>query len=231
MPASAQLTLCAVVTRGAGEDAASLKDPATREAEDALAHARIEISGLHDADVHLRNGPPIPLLLDELTAQRATLVAVGSHGQTRAAGIRHGSVATAMLHEAPRSVLIAHGGAPAETGGGQEIVVIAFDGSPAARGALAAARELSGRLSLKPRVVVATGGPMIAPELPWLAEDLGPEVPVVEDPRGVTEALVDASASARLLIIGSRHLRGLPALWSASERTGHAARCPVLIVR
>ena len=37
----------------------------------------------------------------------ATLVAVGSHSHRRAAGILLGSVATAMLHEAPASVLIA----------------------------------------------------------------------------------------------------------------------------
>ena len=57
---------------------------------------------------HLREGPPIRRLLDELRTEQATLVAVGSHGHSRAAGIVLGSVATAMLHEAPCSVLIAH---------------------------------------------------------------------------------------------------------------------------
>jgi nucleotide-binding universal stress UspA family protein len=229
MPAAAPLTLCAVATPRTNEERA-VHDWARHQAEDAVGHAQAEISPVHRADVRVREGAAIRLLLDELSTEHATLVAVGSHGHTRAAGMRQGSVATAMLHHAPCSVLIAHPPVPGSAKEGEEIIV-AYDGSPAAQQALATARELGQRLSLRPRLIVATGGAMIAPHLPWLAEDVPADVAVTEDPRGVVEALVDASASARLLILGSRHLQGLPALWSVSERAGHAARCPVLVVR
>jgi nucleotide-binding universal stress UspA family protein len=81
--------------------------------------------------------------------KRATIVTVGSRANSRA-GL--GSVATAMLHDAPCSVLIAH-----TEFAGDEDVVVGFDGSGAARRPLAVGRELAERLSLKLRVLVATG--------------------------------------------------------------------------
>ena len=231
MPASGQLTLCAVINPVSIQPSASSEQQLTRQAEEALEQTQQNIAAFHDADLILREGPPIKRLLDELTAERATLVAVGSHGQSRAAGIALGSVATAMLHEAPCSVLVAHGTALEDVRSGREIIV-GFDGSGASRRALAVGREVSERLPAKLRVIVATGGAMIAPELPWLAEDLEPNVAVTEDPRPPVEALADASASAGLMIVGSRHLPGvLSALLSVSERAAHRAHCPVLVVR
>ncbi len=135
-----------------------------------------------------------------------------------------------MLHKAPCSVLIAPQTDVRDTSIDRELVV-GFDGPEGARHALAVARELAERLSVKLRVVVATGGAMIAPELPWLAEDLGPDVAVTEDPRAIVDALADASATAGLLILGSRHFRGPAALSSVSERVAHHARGPLLVVR
>jgi nucleotide-binding universal stress UspA family protein len=80
-------------------------------------------------------------------------------------------------------------------------------------------------------VIVATGSPMIEPELPWLADDLKPDIAVTKNNRPPVDALRDASLSAGLLIIGSRHLPGASALSSVSERVAHAAHCPVLVVR
>lgn len=224
MPAAAQLTLCAVAEASDAEHGR-----VRQETQESLDLARAEVSPTRTVELHLREGSPVETLLGELVTEAATLIVVGSHGQTRPAGIRHGSVATAMLHKAPCAVLVVRGHGLDEAPDGRAIVV-AFDGSPAARRAFAIAHELSERLELKSRLVVATGGPMIAPELPWLAEQVGPETQVVEDPRGVTDALVDASASAPLLVIGGRHLHGISALWSVSERAGHAATCPVLVV-
>jgi nucleotide-binding universal stress UspA family protein len=226
MPATARLTLCAVVDPTPKEP----DKPSTDEAEDALERTRKEIGDLHDAEVRLREGPPVRLLLDELAAESATLVAVGSRGRSRARGIVLGSVATAMLHKAPCSILIASQIEVTDTSTHRELVV-GFDGSDGARRALAVARELAERLSVKLRGVVATGGAMIAPELPWLAEDLEPDVAVTEDPRAIVDALADASASAGLLILGSRHLRGPAALSSVSERVAHHASGSVLVVR
>ena len=220
MPAAACLTLCTVVDP---DEAGPLDNEArTREAKDALDRAQGEIQPVHDAELHLREGPPISRLLDELATERATLVAIGSHAHGRA-GL--GSVATAMLHEAPCSVLIAH----AEDAGDGEVVV-GFDGSGGARRALAVGRELSARLSLTLRVLVATGDAR-APGPGWSREELGPELAVSEDPRTAVEALTDASPAARLLILGSRHLPAALVLSSVSEQAAQRARCPVLVVR
>jgi nucleotide-binding universal stress UspA family protein len=43
--------------------------------------------------------------------------------------------------------------------------------------------------------------------------------------------LVAASKHAGLVVVGSRGLRGLRALGSVSERVGHHAESPVLVVR
>ncbi len=232
MPASAQLTLCAVVNPASIDPSISSEQRLTREADEALGQTQQEIAACHDADVILREGPPIRMLLDELIAERATLVTVGSHDHRRGAGIALGSVATAMLHEAPCSVLVAHGTARRDARSGREIIV-GFDGSASARRALAIGWELSKRLAVKLCVIVATGGVPTGPiELPWLADDLERDVAVTEDPRSPVDALADASVSADLLIMGSRHLPGvLAALLSVSERAARQAHCPVLVVR
>jgi nucleotide-binding universal stress UspA family protein len=213
MPPAASLTLCRVVDP---HEAGPLDDLArTRDAKDALDRAQAQIQPERDAELHLREGPPISRLLDELATERATLVAVGSpaHGQ---AGL--GSVATAMLHDAPCSVLIAH----AEDAGDGEVVV-GFDGSGGARRALAVGRELSARLSLTLRVIVATGDAR-APGPGWSREELGTGLAVIEDPRTAVEVLTDASPTARLLILGSRHLPAALALSSVSEQAAQRAR-------
>ena len=78
MPAAASLTLCTVV--GPDGEGALTSEARTREAKDALDRAQVEIQPVHDTELHLREGPPISRLLAELQAERATLVAVGSHG-------------------------------------------------------------------------------------------------------------------------------------------------------
>lgn len=231
IPPEASLTLCAVIgpPRGAAGDGS--EQQLTREAQEALERAQLEIADRHEAELLLREGPPTQMLLDALASEHATLVAVGSHGRGRGAGIAFGSVATAMLHQAPCSVLVSHATREQEPQRGG-VVVIGYDGSGGARRALAAGRELSARLALRLRAVVALGGALVAPELPWLPEDLGDEMTVIEDPRAPVEALVDASGSAELVIVGSRHLPGvLAALSSVSERAAHRVACPVLVVR
>ena len=225
MPATAQLTLCTVASPEAVEGGVPLDKTLMREVKDGLDEVQGEVQAFHDAELHLREGPPIRRLLDELSAERATLVALGSQGHSRAAGIALGSVATAMLHEAPCSVLIAHA-----EGSADGEVVVGFDGSGGARRALEVGRELAGRLSLGLRVIVAAGDAH-PPGPGWSREELGADLAVTEDPRPAVDALTDASASAGLLILASRHLPGVMALSSVSERVAHRASCPVLVAR
>ena len=225
MPPAATLTLCAVVGHKALEQAALVDQALTHEAQARLDEAQAQIQPVHDAELHLREGPAIHRLLDELHAERATLVTVGRPEHTPAAGIGLGSVTTAMLQEAPCSVLIAD---LSERADGE--LVVGFDGSGGARRALAVGRELSERLPLTLRVIVATGDAH-PPGPGWSRQELGSEIAVAEDPRSAVEALIDASRSARLLILGSRHLRGAMARASVSENAALRAHCPVLVVR
>lgn len=225
MAADGKLILCTVFSPEVIEGAVFLDRALVRDAQAALERIQAELQPWHDSELHLREGPPIQRLLEELRTERATLVAVGGHGHSRAAGIVLGSVATAMLHEAPCSVLIAHADVAADGD-----VVVGFDGSGGARRALAAGREVAERVGLGLRVIVASGDAH-PPGPGWSREELGAELGVSEDPRPAVEALGDASRSARLLVVGSRHLRGVPALSSVSERAAHRASCPVLVIR
>ena len=220
MPTAARLTLCTVVSPDEAD--ITTNQARTREANAALARAQADIQPFHDAELQLREGPPIGRLLDELLTERATIVTVGSRTNGRA-GL--GSVASAMLHNAPCSVLIAHTNDP-----GDGDLVVGFDGSGGARRALAVGRELSERLSRKLRVLVATGDAH-PPGPGWSGADLGPDIDLIEEPRTAVEALKNASSAAALLILGSRHLPAALALSSISEQAVQRATCPVLVVR
>jgi nucleotide-binding universal stress UspA family protein len=220
MPTAARLTLCTVV--GPDEAGVVTDQARTREAEDALARAQAHVQVFHDVELHLREGPPVGRLVEELRTERATLVTIGSHANRRG-GL--GSVATAMLHDAPCSVLIAH---TDDADDGE--VVVGFDGSGGARRALGVGRELSERLSLRLRVLVATGDAH-PPGPGWSRAELGPDIDLIEDPRTAVEALTDASSAAGLLILGSRHLPAALAVSSVSEQAARRAGCPVLVVR
>lgn len=225
MTPDGKLILCTVLSPDAIEGGMLLDSALTRDAQAGFDLVQNELEPWHDSELHLREGPPIRRLLEEVRAERATLVAVGSHGHGRAIGIALGSVASAMLHEAPCPVLITPSEVPADGD-----VVVGFDGSGAARRALLTGRELADRLGLRLRVIVAGGDPH-PPGPGWSREELGAETAVTEDSRPAVEALVDGSRSARLLVVGSRHLRGVPALASVSERVAHRASCPVLVMR
>ena len=168
-------------------------------------------------------GDPRQCLLAEIARQDATLVVVGSHGQSRAEGIALGSVATHLLHEAPCSVLIAR---PTEE---QEhwprSIVVGTDGSPAAMAATAVADALAKRFGAHVRTLVATGGK------PLDHEELRSIENLEYDERKPAAYLVAASKDADLLVLGSRGLHGLRALGSVSECVAHKASCPVLVVR
>ena len=220
MPTSGRLALCTVVSPDGAETVTN--QVRTREAADALSRAQADVQPFHDAELQLREGSPIGRLADELLAERATLVTVG--GQATG-GAALGRVASAMLHDAPCSVLVAH---TADAADGE--VVVGFDGSGGARRALAVGHELCERLSLKLRVLVATGDAHLL-GLEWSRAELGSDIDVTEDPRTAVEALTDTSRAAGLLLLGSRHLPVALALSSVSEQAARRATCPVLVVR
>lgn len=206
-----------------GLEAARVADELHAEAEETAARARSELAGLPGARVELVHGRAEPTLLHHAERMGATLVVVGSHSRSRAAGIVLGSVATALLHEAPTSVLIAR--APEGPEGFPRRIAAGTDGSPQAEAAVAVARSLAGRFDAGLHVVVAEGGK------PPHAEALGGVAGLERDPRAPVDAILAAAAEADLVVVGSRGLHGPRALGSVSERVAHRAPCSVLVVR
>jgi nucleotide-binding universal stress UspA family protein len=190
------------------------------EAEAALSEAQAIAPS---ASSKLLDGDPAGIMLRQAEAERATLISVGSHGRRRAAGLLLGTVASRMLREATRSVLVAR--AARESATWPRTVVAGLDGSLESAAAFTVASSVAARFSGSVRAVASTkdhfdreAARAIAPEL---EEHQAPAV----------ETLVAASESTDLIVVGSRGLHGLKALGSVSERVAHQARSSVLVVR
>jgi nucleotide-binding universal stress UspA family protein len=192
------------------------------DAERALHTAK---TALPSADVLIVRGFGAHALIDEIGRGQSTVVAVGSHGQGRAAGIIVGSTATSLVHNAPCSVLVTRkiwNDVPHR-------IAVGVDGSPESAAAYATARDLADRFEGELTVVVAEGGSGKAVDLAGVSMIVGDDYHVMpEDPVSVLAA---ASADVDLLVIGSRGLHGVKALGSVSERVAHRAECSTLIVR
>ncbi len=167
------------------------------------------------------NGDAVAVRLHE--AEQATLIAVGSHGRGRTAGMLLGTVAARMLRDAPCSVLVAKEARDAETW--PRSVVAGVDGSAVSASAFAVARLVADRFGVTLRAIAATNDQLDHEA----ANEIAPEIEGV--PGRAVEILMGASESADLVVVGSRGLRGLKALGSVSERVAHQARSSVLVVR
>ncbi len=186
-------------------------------AEDALRHALDDVEAATPTG-KIAKGVVWNALIDEAERHENTLIAVGSHGRGRMAGIVMGSVATEVIHKAPCSVLVARKRSDAFP----HKIVVGIDGSPQSLAAYAVAKDLAERFETDLVPVRAHGGKQFDQFVGHFREEL-PDEPVT--------ALIAASADADLLVVGSRGLHGVKALGSVSERVAHQARCSVLIVR
>jgi nucleotide-binding universal stress UspA family protein len=162
------------------------------------------------------------LLLSDPRGQ--LVLAVGSHGIGRVAGILTGSVATAVVHRAHCSVLIARAGGSA--GPFPSRIVVGVDGSALSLEAVWIAQRLAERVGAKLELIAAAGAAAGSadPQVHGLGE-------VRRDERDPVVALLAACDDAALLVVGSRGLGGVRALGSVSERVAHRAPVSVLVVR
>lgn len=168
-----------------------------------------------------RSGPLGSALVEALSEKDATLVALaGSHRHAAPHfldSLLHGDVVARLVHDAPCSVLIAR---PGEDGQRRfDTIAAGFDGSPGGAAALETAQALASRLGASLTVVAADG---VTPPPNVTA-------PVVEDPRGAVDALVEAGAD--LLVLGSRRRHGVHAHGGVGDRVAERAGSSVLIVR
>ena len=204
----------------AGYAASRVLDELQIGARDALARAMEQTDA---ADGLLVEGDPTRRLLDEATRVQATLIALGTHGHTRGAGIVLGGTATTLLHEAPCSVLIAR--PPRGWKRFPSSLAVGIDGSTHSRKALSAAIDLANRLEVPLRLIAATGGKPVTINGLRDADD------VEWDERKPLDALLAASQECDVVVVGSRGLHGIAALGSVSERLAHRAHSSVLVVR
>ena len=171
-------------------------------------------------------GPPAPLSVVETKVRNATVVAIGSHGHRRLSGIVIGSVATALLHSAPCSVLLTR---PSSREDFPRSIVVGLDGSAQARLAAGHAAAIAARTGAELKGLVAMGGaPVDYGEVRSIVIDNGGFL-LTDDERDPVDAFSDVAAD--LLVLGSRGLRGVHALGSVSERAAHRAGCSVLVIR
>ena len=192
-------------------------------AEKAVVAACDYVAPYSAATARVVRGSAFGELLEEIRRDQDTLVAVGSSGIGRLRGIVEGAVATEIIHKADCSVLVARPG----TARFPQRIVVGVDGSVESAAAYAASNYLADRFAAELHAIVAWGGDRVNEHLTTaitggVHEDSG-DAPA--------EALIAASRSADLVVVGSRGLRGLQALGSVSERVAHGAACSVLVVR
>ncbi|HSU01244.1 MAG TPA: universal stress protein [Nocardioides sp.] len=229
-----------VVTEGYVLDSSALLE----EAAKSLAEA-----GVTDATTEQRTGPVVSELVR--AAESASVLVIGSQGHGAAGEALMGSVSQHLARHATCPVVVVR---EARDAAAQRIVV-GIDGSPTSAAAL---RYACRRADVTGETVVALHAWHVrAPSTDvWAAEpravDVGErERLLAESVAGVREdhpdvrleqevvlvapgqALVDASASASLVVVGSRGLgyfSGL-LLGSVSQAVLHRAACPVAVVR
>jgi nucleotide-binding universal stress UspA family protein len=216
LSAAANLAKAAHAGMAATHAAELLQDEAQASLDEALKVAPSSSTKLVD-------GEAAAALLQQAEAERATLIAVGTHGHGRTAGLLLGSVATRMLRDATCSVLIARAARDVESW--PRTVVVGVDGSAESGVAATVAQSVAERFGGSFRVLASTKDQLDREA----AGAITTRLEEVDDP--ALDALVAVSESADLVIVGSRGLHGLKALGSVSERVAHQARASVLVVR
>jgi nucleotide-binding universal stress UspA family protein len=208
------------------------------------------VGDLYDVHAVTACGLPATAILD--TAKDADLIVVGARGTGGFRGLLLGSVSRQVLHGAHCPVAVVRDGA--ERAG--EPVVVGVDGSPPSQRALAWAVDHARRQRLPLVAVYAWYLPPAgyglyapSPDPDEFAADakrflehqvarndtIGLVAPVECRTVGErpTAALLEASARASLVVVGSRghgQIANL-ALGSVSDQLSHHATCPVVVVR
>ncbi|WP_242454681.1 universal stress protein [Bailinhaonella thermotolerans] len=235
-----------------GEVGVYMRDCGRSVLKDAAAH--LERQGLDGPGVttELVGGDPRPTLLDQ--AEGADVLVVGSHGAGGFGSLLLGSTALSLAGHAACPVVVVRETQPRV----HNEIVVGVDGSPHSLNALRLAYEEASIRGARLRAVhawtrfVAGAPPDIMPlmytepdaegeEQRILSESRAgfaeeyPEVELVEHvvQAHPVDALVEASAAADLVIMGSRGRGGFERMLLGSVTHGvlHHARCPVVVVR
>ena len=234
--ADGQLTLLAVTgATGSGRQQAASFAPA--RARRALDHARRLASQAGvTATLELDEGGPVMHeVLERATAHQ--ILALGAPSMTRLAHLLFGGTATIAAHTLPSSLLVARR-PPANIAFGQRIIVASdalehSDKLVDYAVSLARARGTSLTLLHAAGAESAHHPTRLGEQVRRVTEALGVEARIRIEPGRAHEMLAGTATQERasLVIVSSRHLGGLRALGSVSERAVHDAPCSVLVVR
>jgi nucleotide-binding universal stress UspA family protein len=218
-----------------------------------VAHAEKMLSelGLGNSAVERRTGHVTGTLLE--LAESSSMVVVGSQGHRRSTEAVVGSVSQHLARHAPCPVVVVR--APQRPHAGR--IVVGIDGSPMSDAALEYACRRAERtgeivaavhgwrvhtpstdlLSAQPRSITdaVEEKQLLLGESVAGLRDAHPDVVLVCEaiPVAPGDVLVDASANASLVVVGSRgrgYFSGL-LLGSVSQDLLHRAKCPVAVVR
>ena len=232
--------------------AQDLIDLEEKDLADAVASAQAEAPSVEVTGT-LQMGSASSAILR--SAEDASLIVLGSRGLGGFRGLLLGSVGQQVAAHAKAPVVVVRGDSDRDV---SQRVVVAIDGSPASQDAVGFAFEFASRHGLALHALHAWEFPVFdAPgvtvpptmaleeieddEIRVTAEALAGWAEKFPDVRLTSEAVqgsaeqlvVDASANADLLVVGSRGRGGFTGLLlgSVSQAALHHAHCPVVVVR
>ena len=225
------------------DDGRQVVEQAVKIAKDALSPDRtVAITS------EVRASSPVPTLVD--MSRDAEMIVVGSTGRSAVERVLLGSVCSGAVHGAKCPVAVIREEASWLPHSTSAPVLVGIDCSPTSELALAMAFDEASRRGVKLTAVHAWSD-MAVYQLPWLewrseaernlAEYLAgwqERYPDVEVNRVIVldhpgRALIEESASAQLVVVGSHGRGGLTGmlLGSVSNSVVHAVRTPVIVVR
>jgi nucleotide-binding universal stress UspA family protein len=229
---------------------AELERDAAAEAEPVLEEARGRLSGLEVRTRAFGGGSAAGVITDLAEAEDVELVVLGSPHRGSVGRALIGSVAQSVLHGSPCAVSVAPRGYAEVPHDPFQRIAVAYDGTPEAKAALAAAAELAeeSRAGIWVLTVVAPPvslpgavgyTPVNPPDPERVVEEgvrlIGDRAPVEGRRLDGSPAPVIAEACEEgvdLLVVGSRRygpaMRVL--LGSVSSRLVNIAPCPVMVV-
>ncbi|WP_039891099.1 universal stress protein [Mycobacterium xenopi] len=213
------------------------------------AQAAIAPSDCPRLDTEVVHSPIVPMLIG--ASCRAQMIVVGSRGMSALGRFLLGSVSTGVLHHAHCPVAIIH--ADADVIDDKAPVLVGVDGSPASEGAIELAFDEASRrrvhlvalhawsdvgvfpiLGMDWRDYETQGAEVLAERLAGWQERY-PDVRV--ERRLVCDKpahwLIEESAHAQLVVVGSRGRGGFPGmlLGSVSSALAQSAQAPLIVVR